>query len=121
MQVWMERFPSKPRRAHEWRIDDLYTTREIRFRIDADDGRVVAARKFEEWRENYAPETSDLYGYESVDQFRVVAEAYSRAAADMSEIVSHLGRRGLGLREFFQLRQSIDLRSRAHPLATSSR
>lgn len=88
LSVWKERYDALPRKPEDWSIYSLYSTREIFFTIIAeqDDDPFVAAGHFEEWRQNFPPEGSDV-DWPCVDYFRVVAEALSREAADMSEIV----------------------------------
>jgi hypothetical protein len=87
IRVWEGRFPPHPRRPEDWYIDALYTSRNIVFTITDKQDRVVAAGLFEEWRQNYPPEEAGDVGLICVDQFRVVAENDSRAAAEMSEVV----------------------------------
>src|SRR6476620_7330019 len=79
--------PETPHHPTDWQMDDLYSSRRIFFTIDTpQQGRIVAAGRFDEWRRVYAPESCDL-PVPDIETFRIVAENDSLAAVEMSYVI----------------------------------
>lgn len=82
-------YPQRPKKPEEWGFYDLYSFRDIFFAIDRADT-IVCTGTLIEWRANYCPDDDvDLpcVDIPCIDYFRIIAEALSHHATEISEVV----------------------------------